>query len=482
MRTLPLFLLAACASAQTVPFTLDQVMGFSFPEEMSASPAGGKLAWVANMKGVRNIKVAEQPAYAARAITAYSADDGQEVQQLRWTPDGKAIVYARGGTANPDLNPKGVAEEIWIAGLDKSAPRKLADGSDPAVSPRGDRLAYLHGGHLFVGQVTELPANALEIKARGSSSRPTWSPDGGRIAFVSTRGDHALIGLYDVNASTLRYLDPSTDFDGQPAWSPDGHSLAFLRIPATGLRAVRQAERAAMPWSIRIAAVDTGIGREVWRAKEGPGSVFRAVSAANQIQWTEGGRLVFPWEGDGWTHLYMISAAGGEATLLTPGNFEVEDVALRAGGRDVVFSSNQGDIDRRHLWRVPVVGAPTAPVALTSGTGIECKPAPLDDRAIAFLQSDAQHPVHPVIKTGNDVRDPDPGGIPKDFPASHLVKPEQVVFPSSDGLQIHGSCSCPRAVRRHRRARKRWCSSMAVRAGRCCSAGTPCTTTRTRTR
>ena len=116
---------AFCAFAQSAPFTLDQVMGFSFPTELTAAPAGGKVAWVANTRGVRNIMMAEPPRYDAHKITAYTADDGQELQQLRWTPDANAIVYVRGGTANPDSNPKGVSEDVWIAGLDHSADRKI---------------------------------------------------------------------------------------------------------------------------------------------------------------------------------------------------------------------------------------------------------------------------------------------------------------------------------------------------------------------
>ena len=61
------------------------------------------------------------------------------------------------------------------------------------------------------------------------------------------------------------------------------------------------------------------------------------------------------------------------ATLLTPGAFEVEDVDLAADRRDITYSSNQGDIDRRHLWKVAAAGG--TPVVITSGTGIECAPA-----------------------------------------------------------------------------------------------------------
>ncbi len=42
----------------------------------------------------------------------------------------------------------------------------------------------------------------------------------------------------------------------------------------------------------------------------------------------------------------------GPAKLLTPGAFEIEHVSLSHDRRELLFSSNQDDIDRRHIWRV----------------------------------------------------------------------------------------------------------------------------------
>ena len=47
-------------------------------------------------------------------------------------------------------------------------------------------------------------------------------------------------------------------------------------------------------------------------------------------------------------------SAGGTRDLLTPGDFEVEHVALAPDRSRVIYSSNQDDIDRRHIWSVAV--------------------------------------------------------------------------------------------------------------------------------
>jgi dipeptidyl aminopeptidase/acylaminoacyl peptidase len=432
-----IFAVAVTAVAAQQPFTLDQVLSAPFPSELTAAPTGGKIAWAANARGVRNIFIAEPNGYQARKITAYTQDDGQELSDLRWTGDASAVVYVRGTTANPTSDPKMPQPTVWVAALDGSAPREIGPGTTPAPNPKNGVIAFLRGGQIwFAGKDGKA---SQPFQARGQLSEPAWSPDGSRLAFTSRRGDHSLIGVYDVAGNALRYLDPSTDFDSNPEWSPDGRSVAFIRQPSTGLRQVREARRSGEPWSIRVAAAESGDGHAIWTAHDGPGSVFRRMTARNQILWSSSGRIVFPWEGDGWLHLYSIAASGGQAAALTPGEFEVEDAAI--GGDDVIYSSNQGDIDRRHLWKVAAAGG--APARITPGEGIEVVPAPTTDRkALAMLAADATHPLHPAIRTDSGMRALD--ALPADFPAGRLVTPQQVIFPSADGLPIHGQLFLPR--------------------------------------
>ena len=46
--------LAVCGYAQTAPFTLEQITSAAFPSQLTAAPTGGKVAWVSNVRGVRD--------------------------------------------------------------------------------------------------------------------------------------------------------------------------------------------------------------------------------------------------------------------------------------------------------------------------------------------------------------------------------------------------------------------------------------------
>jgi dipeptidyl aminopeptidase/acylaminoacyl peptidase len=458
--------LIAISSLRAQPrVTLEALLASPFPSEIVAAPVGGHVAWVQNTKGSRNVWVASAPDFAPRQLTSYSGDDGQDITTLTWAPDGRALLYVRGGgpnrqgeIPNPAISPQAAEQAIWCVELSPSAPRKLATGSAPAVSHAG-MVAYLSRGQVWKTPLAGTDTAAQLFTIRGTARDLRWSPDGTRLAFVSARGDHAFIGVYDVAARSLRYLDASIDLDGNPAWSPDGTRIVFTRIPATGENFMFAPRREGLPWSIRLVDVATGKAAEIWKADNGAGSVFHGVSAAEQLVWAAGDRIVFPWERDGWIHLYSIPAAGGGATLLTPGSFEVEHVAPSPDRRYVFYSSNQhmqrdavdektadaDDIDRRHVWRVPV-DASTRPVSVTSGKSAEWMPAPIDNNALAFVASTGTIPAHVGIHQQNGEKRLTEE-ISKNLPLDQLVVPQRVTFIATDGMEIPGQLFGPRDLK-----------------------------------
>jgi dipeptidyl aminopeptidase/acylaminoacyl peptidase len=432
--------------------SIERYLSAPFASELIAAPGGGKVAWILDERGSRNLWVAAAPDYKGRRLTSYKDDDGQDLGDIAWSPDGRFLTYARGGDleTNGDIpNPRNLPETpeqaVYAIPFDGGPPRKLSDGRGPAVS-RDGHVAFVKSGQLWMTTLEGTkPVEAVHAKA--NTYELEWSPDGSALAFTSYRGDHSFIGVYRVATKTLTYLDPSVDRDTSPVWSPDSRRVAFLRRAYSSAISTGPVRDAATPWSIRVADATTGVGRAAWQAEKGPGSAFRGIEAVNQIFWAGGDCLVFPWERDGWLHLYSVSAGGGRAQILTPGEFEVEHVSLSRDRSEVLFSSNQDDIDRRHVWRVPAAGGKASPIlGANLGEGIEWEPADVADGAVAFLRSSATEISRAAIKIGTaPVRDLARfNETPADFPAD-LVKPQQVVFPASDGLPIHGQIFMPRS-------------------------------------
>src|SRR5215510_715133 len=78
-------------------FTLEQLKGYPFPNELTAAATGARIAWAFNERGSRNVWVAEGPDFKARRLTNYDVDDGQELTSRAISADGKYVVYVRGG-------------------------------------------------------------------------------------------------------------------------------------------------------------------------------------------------------------------------------------------------------------------------------------------------------------------------------------------------------------------------------------------------
>ena len=430
-----------------------QMLGYAFPSDLVAQRSGNAFAWVSDERGVRNIWVAQGPDYRARRLTNYSGDVGQEITWLHFSHDGKYLVYVRGGDhdanwpesvePDPAASPQQPQMQVWVMPSSGGAPRTFGQGDAPSVSPDGRRVAFIHlpEESVWLASIDGSGKAQRLFFDLGKDSDLRWSPDGSSLAFVSDRDDHSFIGIYRDANTPIEYVLPSTARDMEPHWSPDGKRIAFVRTPGEGGPPQSVLQWHPRQWSIWVADVAHNAGAPVWRSPDTLHGSYPEDGA--RLRWAAGDRLAFVSEMDNWPHLYTVSASGGTAGLLTPGQFMVEDVAMTPDRRYLIYNANTGptpgDNDRRHLYRVSVEGG--TPIAITRGSHSAWAPALTANGAtLAFIDTGPKHPPEVMWGSATGASWHEAGGdtLPADFPTNDLVVPKPVEFRAADGTAVQG--------------------------------------------
>ena len=435
-------------------FTIQQVLNYPFVPETAAARDANRIAWVRVFNGARNVWVADGPDFKARQVTQYKDDDGQEITQLTFSPDGKHLVYVRGGdhdenwpaegnlAPDPSSSPQQPKVTIWAVSFSAGAPTKIAEGDEPEISSSGV-LAYVADDKVFAVKLDGKSKPERLFFDRGKDHELEWCPDGKRLTFASNRGDHSFIGIFTSKSQPVAYMGPSTGRDSTPRWSFDGKRIAFIRQPGEGGAPEPILKQVPHPWAVWVGDAGTMQARAVWKSPNNLRGSYPETAGETNLQWAHANRLIFLADLDNWPHLYSVPASGGAPLLLTPGKFMVEHVAESKDHKFLLYSANTGsrldDGDRRHIFRVPV--DKPAPQPITSGTTLEWSPIAADAVHVAFIGASVSQPPALALSgmDGKGRHSLIPGDVPKDYPGVQFVTPRFVSFTASDGVVAHGT-------------------------------------------
>lgn len=257
----------------------------------------------------------------ARQLTKFA----EGVDDFVWSPDGKRLALVARDPERPAGTPK-----------PKNPPPVVTE----RYQFREDGVGYLdhRRKHLYVFDIASGKAELL-TPGPHDEQLPAWSPDGRLIAYVTKRGvdpdRHLNFDVYVIEPKAGASERQLTTFTGsdldpywetRPTWSPDSTRIAYLRSGED--KWIYYA-----PWQLAVVDVATGVERV-------PAPIDRCFT---KPRWAPDGRSLYALvEQSRVTHLSRIELDSGKVRELTQGNRFDYDLDVSGGGRVVVLG--EGDL------------------------------------------------------------------------------------------------------------------------------------------
>lgn len=260
---------------------------------------------------------------------------------------------------------------LILTGALEGGPRRalrlpVRDAQGPSWSPDGGRIAFVGGTRAREGAYVATDVDLYVARSNGRSARrlthdaareaaPAWSPDGRRLAYVrgALVANRSSVWIVNADGSGARRLTTGR-LDLQPAWSPDGKHIAFVRISATNESQI---------WEVRPDG--TGLRR-----------ILKGLVGATQPTWSPDGSRLLLTDGQA---LFTIEPNGSDKRRVARLTRDARGARVdpqpswsRTGW--IAFSQlRPGVLQRSDIWRVRPDGANLE--RLTRSPGLDSEPS-----------------------------------------------------------------------------------------------------------
>lgn len=360
-------------------------------EPSALAPGSSDIVRYESATGARTVLV------SARQLTPPNAREPLDIDAYDWARGDSLLLVFTNTRKVWRRNTRG---DYWVLNTKRRTLQKLG-GPDAApsslmyakFSPAGDRVAFVRRGDLYVerladGKITRLTVDGDSLHVNGMTDWVyeeefdlrdgfRWSPDGTRIAFwhfdMSGVKTYTLINDTDsLYPYTIPIQYPKTGTPnsavkagivsadgGQPTWiylpdDPRDNYLPRLEWIDAKELVLQRMNRQQNTDRVLIADATTGGTRTAYTERD---SAW--VDVVDDWQWL-GGRTRFLWvsERDGWRHVYTIPRQGGSPTVITPGPFDVIEVAaVDEPGGWLYYIASPDNATQRFLYRTRLDGS-----------------------------------------------------------------------------------------------------------------------------
>jgi len=391
-------------------------------EPSAVVPGASDLVRYEAATGTRSILVSARQLIPAGATAPLDIDD------YDWGPGDTLLLVFTNTRRVWRRNTRG---DYWVLNTKSGALKQLgARGPEASLmyakfSPSGDRVAFVRRGDLYVERlsddsITRLTTDADSLHVNGMTDWVyeeefdlrdgfRWSPDGTKIAYwhFDMTGVRTFTLINDTDSLypftiPIQYPKAGTANSavragivpadgGQTTWIflPDDLRDNYLpRMEWVGSKelVLQRINRLQNADRVLLADAVTGGTRTVLTEQD---SAW--VDVVDDIQWIAG-RTRFLWisERDGWRHVYSVPRQGGAALLLTPGSFDVIDVAaVDEPGGWLYYIASPDNATQRYLYRIRLSGG---------GRPERVTPADAPGTHSYFISPDAHWAIHTVSR------------------------------------------------------------------------------------